>query len=103
MTVEPIRHSNEGQTRIHCSLKLVLGLQSIIHKTLLERHRILSDMIGDAPESGIKMAGSSVVGRVFPLVPYRRFLNGMAVSKVSRSEEDIQDAFESALKGQALL
>lgn len=75
-------------------------LQSVIHKPLVERHKILSAMVGDAPEAGIQLGESPMVGRVFPLVPYRRFLNGMSVSKVSRSEEDIQDAFESALRGQ---
>lgn len=75
-------------------------MQSVIHKSLVERHRILSEMINDPPEGGVQLGESSSVGRIFPLVPYRRFLNGMTVSKVSRSEEDIQEAFENALKGQ---
>lgn len=57
-------------------------------------------MIDDPTEVGVQLGESAAVGRVFPLVPYRRFLDGMAVSKVSRSEEDVQEAFENALKGQ---
>ena len=77
-----------------------LALQSVIHKSLVDRHAILSDMISDAPEAGVQLGSSPVKGRVFALVPYRTFLNAMPVSKVSRNEEDIQEAFDTALKGQ---
>ena len=68
----------------------------------MDRHAILSDMISDAPEAGVQLGSSPVRGRVFALVPYRRFLNAMPVSKVSRNEEDIQEAFDTALRGQVL-
>ncbi len=68
----------------------------------MDRHAILSEMVSDTPEAGVQLGSSPVIGRVFALVPYRRFLNAMPVSKVSRNEEDIQEAFDSALRGQAL-
>lgn len=78
-------------------------MQSVIHRSLIDRHKILSEMMADPTEAGVRLGKGSVVGRLFPLVPYRRFLNGMPVSKVSSSEEDIQEAFDLALKGQVCL
>ena len=78
-------------------------VQSVIHQSLEERHKILSAMVADPPPGGTKLGKGSVVGRVFPLVQGRRFLNDMTVTRTSTKAEDIQEAFEDALKGEVLL
>ena len=77
-------------------------MQSVIHLPLEERHKVLSDMVADPPPRGTKLGKGSMVGRVFPLVPGRQFLNGMTVTRTSTKKEDIQEAFEDALKGEVL-
>lgn len=95
------QNANKGQDG-HEKILEILFLQSVIHLSLLERHKILSNMLADPPAEGVQLGRSSVFGRAFALVPYRQFLNGMPVSKVSQSEEDIQEAFDSAVKGQVV-
>ena len=78
-------------------------MQSVIHMSLEERHKVLSNMVADPTPEGTRLGEGSVVGRVFPLVPGRRFLNDMTVTRTSTKAEDIQEAFEDALKGEVLL
>jgi len=78
-------------------------LQSVIHMSLEERHKVLGAMVAECPPGGTKLGSGSVVGRVYPLDPGRAFLNGMKVSRKCTGMQDVQEAFEDALKGEVSL
>ena len=75
--------------------------QAVLERPLHERYRILDRLVADAAPEGTRLGGSSIRGRVVPLLPQRPFFDGSRCCRISQSEEDVQTAFDEATKMQA--
>ena len=72
-------------------------MQSVINRTLLERHDLLKEIVIPAPPEGHPVS-SAMTGRMVCLLPGMPLMTGVPGSKLSCSLEDIQEKFEESIR-----
>lgn len=72
-------------------------MQSVINRTLLERHDLLKEIVIPAPPEGHPVS-SAMTGRMVCLLPGVPLMSGVPGSKFSCSLEDIQEKFEESIR-----
>lgn len=72
-------------------------MQSVINRTLLERHDLLKEAVIPAPPEGHPVS-SAMTGRMVCLLPGVPLMTGVPGSKLSCSLEDIQEKFEESIR-----
>ena len=75
-------------------------LQSVINRPLLERLDLLKAAIVTPPAEGILVGKGTVKGSLAKLVPNEVVLDHTICSKICHSMEDIQAAFDEAIRVQ---
>lgn len=92
----------------HAPLSLVLltlgcPLQSVINRPLLERLDLLKAAIAAAPAEGILIGKGTMKGSLAKLIPNEIVLDHTVCSKICHSMEDIQAAFDEAIRVQVCM
>ena len=75
-------------------------MQSVINRPLLERLDLLKAAIKTPPAEGIPVGKGTVKGSLAKLVPNEVVLDHTICSKICHSMEDIQSAFDEAIRVQ---
>ena len=75
-------------------------MQSVIDRPLLERLDLLKAAIQPPPAEGIPVGRGTVKGRLTKLVPNECLLDHTTCSKICHTMEDIQTAFDEAIRVQ---
>ena len=75
-----------------------MTLQSVINRTLSERQQLLKQAVGDLPPGGLCLGSSCVAARVAALLPDAPLFGGQVCSRVGRTQDDIQEAFDEAIR-----
>jgi len=81
----------------------VCVMQSVIDRPLLERLDLLKAAIQPPPEEGIPVGRGTVKGRLTKLVPNEFVLDHTMCSKICHTMEDIQAAFDEAIRVQVIM
>ena len=81
-------------------LELPCAVQSVIIRPLRERLELLKAAIVLPPAEGILVGKGTVKGSLAKLVPNEVVLNHTICSKICHSMEDIQAAFDEAIRVQ---
>ena len=76
------------------------ALQSVINRPLLERLDLLKAAIAPPPPEGILVGKGTVKGSLAKLIPSGIVLEHTVCSKICHSMEDIQAAFDEAVRVQ---
>ncbi|DBA75732.1 TPA: hypothetical protein ACH3X1_010149 [Trebouxia sp. C0004] len=79
---------------------LFVNEESVIDRPLLERLDLLKAAIQPPPEEGIPVGRGTVKGRLTKLVPNEFVLDHTTCSKICHTMEDIQAAFDEAIRVQ---
>ncbi|DBA86388.1 TPA: hypothetical protein ACH3X2_005613 [Trebouxia sp. C0005] len=79
---------------------LFVDEESVINRPLLERLDLLKAAIQPPPEEGIPVGRGTVQGRLAKLVPNEFVLDHTTCSKICHTMEDIQAAFDEAIRVQ---
>lgn len=72
-------------------------MQSVINRTLLERHALLKELVIPAPAEGHPVS-CAMSGRMVCLLPGVPLMFGVPGSKLSHNLEDIQEKFEESVR-----
>ena len=78
-------------------------MQSVIDRPLLERLDLLKAAIHPPPAEGIPVGRGTVQGRLAKLVPNEFVLDHTTCSKICHTMEDIQAAFDEAIRVQVIM
>lgn len=78
-------------------------LQSVIDRPLLERLDLLKAAIAPPPPEGIFVGKGTVKGSLAKLIPGEVLLDHTVCSKICHSVEDIQAAFDEAIRVQVCM
>ena len=78
-------------------------MQSVIDRPLLERLDLLKAAIQPPPGEGIPVGRGTVQGRLAKLVPNEFVLDHTTCSKICHTMEDIQAAFDEAIRVQVIM
>ncbi len=78
-------------------------MQSVIDRPLLERLDLLKAAIQPPPEEGIPVGRGTVQGRLAKLFPNEFVLDHTTCSKICHTMEDIQAAFDEAIRVQVIM
>ena len=80
-----------------------MQLQSVINRPLLERLDLLKAAIAAPPAEGILLGKGTVKGSLAKLIPNEIVLDHTVCSKICHSMEDIQAAFDEAIRVQVCI
>ncbi len=72
-------------------------MQSVINRTLLERHELLKELVIPAPAEGHPVS-CAMTGRMVCLLPGAPLITGVPGSKLSYVLDDIQEKFEESIR-----
>lgn len=79
------------------------AVQSVINRPLLERLDLLKAAIAPPPPGGILVGKGTVKGSLAKLIPSEIVLEHTVCSKICHSMEDIQAAFDEAIRVQVCI
>ena len=93
------------QPAVLCTIVVVrcCPLQSVIDRPLLERLDLLKAAIAPPPPEGIFVGKGTVKGSLAKLIPGEVMLDHTVCSKICHSVEDIQAAFDEAIRVQVCM
>ena len=99
----PTIERQQSPIRRYYLMSVLSVMQSVIDRPLLERLDLLKAAIQPPPEEGIPVGRGTVQGRLAKLVPNEFVLDHTTCSKICHTMEDIQAAFDEAIRVQVIM